>query len=272
MKLNSENKVKKFTLALIISCFATASAHAGGIGDNSYTDSDWNTSMYNWDNDYLHGQDIKWIKNNGDKSIQFTLEGGKPGIRDDDRPHPRGAKFRERNELHSDYFNRDDHIIAFKFNMVKGFNGRRETFFQIHTWNDYCAKKQGQTKVYPTLMLMTHNGRVLVITKSTKENNRRSITKTWLPFTKDQIDNKWHDITITATHAYDNYMKYTLQSNSLGINYKLPASYISPCGKQHIKFGIYRPSFVKKINGKLTTDGVNETSVIQFDDVAIVKP
>ena len=117
MKLNLENKVKKFTLALIISCFATASAHAGGIGDNRYTDSDWNTSMYNWDNDYLHGQDIEWIKNNGDKSIQFTLEGGKPGIRDDQRPGIRGAKFRERNELFSDFFDRGDHIITFKFNM-----------------------------------------------------------------------------------------------------------------------------------------------------------
>ena len=53
---------------------------------------------------------------------------------------------------------------------------------------------------------------------------------------------------------------------------KLPASYISPCGEQYIKFGVYRPSFVKKINGKLTTDGVNQTSVIKFDDVAIVKP
>ena len=104
MKLNSENKVKKFTLALIISCFAIASAHAGGIGDNRYKDSDWNTSMYNWDNDYLHGQDIEWVKYNGDQALQFTLEGGKPGIRDDDRPTRWGAKFRERNELFSDFF------------------------------------------------------------------------------------------------------------------------------------------------------------------------
>ena len=271
MKLNSENKVKKFTLALIISCFAIASAHAGGIGDNKYKDSDWNTSMYNWDNDYLHGQDIEWVKYNGDQALQFTLEGGKPGIRDDDSPTRWGAKFRERNELFSDFFDRSDHIIAFKFKMLEGFNGRREKFFQIHTWNDYCAEIQGR-KVYPTLMLMIHKGRVLVNTKSTKGNKRRSWTNTWLPLTKDQIFNNWHDITITATHAYDDYMQYTIQSNSLGINRKLPASYISPCGKQHIKFGIYRPSFVTKKNGKLTTDGVNQTSVIMFDDVAIVKP
>ena len=148
--------MKKISLAIIVSYFAIASAHAGGIGDNSYKDNDWGVAMYNWNNDYLHGQNIQWINSNGDKALQFTLEGGKPGLRDDDRPHPRGAKFRERNELFSDFFDRSDHIIAFKFNMVEGFNGRRETFFQIHTWNDYCAKKQGQTKVYPTLMLMIH--------------------------------------------------------------------------------------------------------------------
>ena len=220
---------------------------------------------------YEHQVGIKKIKYNGDQALQFTLEGGKPGIRDDDSPTRWGAKFRERNELFSDFFDRSDHIIAFKFKMIEGFNGRREKFFQIHTWNDYCAEIQGR-KVYPTLMLMIHKGRVLVNTKSTKGNKRRSWTNTWLPLTKDQIFNNWHDITITATHAYDDYMQYTIQSNSLGINRKLPASYISPCGKQHIKFGIYRPSFVKKINGKLTTDGVNKTSVIMFDDVAIVKP
>ena len=182
--------MKKFTLALIISCFAIASAHAGGIGDNSYKDSDWNTSMYNWDNDYLHGQDIEWVKYNGDQALQFTLEGGKPGIRDDDRPTRRGALFRERNELHSDYFNRDDHIIAFKFNMVEGFNGRKETFFQIHSYNSYCAMIQGQLNVFPTLKLQVHKGRIAAITKSRKGKDRKAWTRTWLPLSKNELINK----------------------------------------------------------------------------------
>ena len=264
--------MKKFPLAVIISYFAIASAYAGGIGDNSYKDSDWNTSMYNWDNDYLHGQDIEWVKYNGDQALQFTLEGGKPGIRDDDRPTRRGALFRERNELHSDYFNRDDHIIAFKFNMVEGFNGRKETFFQIHSYNSYCAMIQGQLNVFPTLKLQVHKGRIAAITKSRKGKDRKAWTRTWLPLRKNELINNWNDITITTSSAYENYMQYTIESKSLGIDMKLPASYISPCGEQYIKFGVYRPSFVKKINGKLTTDGVNQTSVIQFDDVAIVKP
>ena len=41
MKFNLENKMKKISLAIIVSYFAIASAHAGGIGDNSYKDNDW---------------------------------------------------------------------------------------------------------------------------------------------------------------------------------------------------------------------------------------
>ena len=47
-------------------------------------------------------------------------------------------------------------------------------------------------------------------------------------------------------------MQYTIKSKSLGIDYKLPASYITPCGEQYIKFGVYRPSYVKKVKGVLT--------------------
>ena len=264
--------MKKISLAVIVSYFAIASAHAGGIGDNGFKDTDWGVPMYNWDNDYKHGQDIKWVKYNGDQALQFTLEGGKPGIADDDRPTERGALFRERNELHSDYFNRDDHIINFKFKMIQGFNGRKETFFQIHSYNSYCAMIQGKFNVHPTLMLQAHKGRIGVVTKSRKENDRRSWTRTWLPLHKKELINNWNDITITTSSAYDDYMQYTIKSESLGIDYKLPASYISPCGKQYIKFGVYRPSFVKKVNGALTTKGINETSIIQFDDVNIIKP
>lgn len=263
--------MKKISLAIIVSYFAIASAYAGGIGDNSYKDNDWGIAMYNWDNDYLHGQNIQWVNSNGDKALQFTLEGGKPGIADDDRPTRKGSLFRERNELHSDYFTRDDHIVKFKVNLVKGFNERKETFFQVHTWNNHCAMIQGQLSVFPTLLLQVHKGKISAVTKSRKGVGRGAYTRTWLPLNKNKLMGNWNDITITTSQAYEDYMQYTIKSQSLGIDFKLPAAYISPCGKQYIKVGVYRPSWSRKINGQITTKGVNQTSIVQFDDINIIR-
>lgn len=253
--------MKKFTLAVIISCFAIASAHAGGIGDNSYTDSDWNTSMYNWDNDYLHGQDIEWVSYNGDKAIQFTLVGGNPGIADDYRPTNKGALFRERNELHSRYFNRDNHIINFTFSLLEGFSGRKETFFQIHSYNENCA-------VQPTLLLQVHKGMIIARTKAHAGQGKGSYNTTILTH---QVMGEWSDVQIKTHKADKDYMQYTITSKNLGIDLQLPASYIAPCGRQYIKFGIYRPSFLWKTAGKIITDGTNKTSVVQFDNLNITK-
>ena len=78
----------KLGLAFLISIVTFTSAWAQSLGDKpgekSYKDSDWNIPMWTW-NDHLHVQDIEWVDCNGDKALQFTLEGGKPGIADDNK-------------------------------------------------------------------------------------------------------------------------------------------------------------------------------------------
>ena len=60
--------------------YLAAPINAEVIGDKSFKDTDWNVPMWNWNNDYLHGQDIEWINFNGDKALQCTLVGGMPGV------------------------------------------------------------------------------------------------------------------------------------------------------------------------------------------------
>ena len=94
----------KLRLAFLISMVTFTSALAQSLGDKpgkkSYKDSDWNVPMWTW-NDYLHGQDIKWVDYKEDKALQFTLEGGKPGIAYDTKKKDYGPMFAERNELHT---------------------------------------------------------------------------------------------------------------------------------------------------------------------------
>ena len=39
--------------------YLAAPINAEVIGDKSFKDTDWNVPMWNWNNDYLHGQDIE---------------------------------------------------------------------------------------------------------------------------------------------------------------------------------------------------------------------
>ena len=151
---------------LIVLHYVAAPINAEVIGDKSFKDTDWNVPMWNWDNDYLHGQDFKWIDFNGDKALQFTLVGGKPGIRDDAKPTDYGALFKERNELHSHYLKKNTNRIELKFRMVSGFKTQHENFVQLHTWNNDCKAAT------PPLMLVIHKGKFLAVTRGADHSDR----------------------------------------------------------------------------------------------------
>jgi len=261
--------MKKLTLAVLVSALVFTSGQATARGDKSYKDSDWNVAMWAWDNAYLHGQDIKWVNYNGDKALQFTLEGGKPGLAADDKQKSWGPKFAERNELHSEYFNQDPPTIEFKFNIVKGFRDRRETFFQVHSYNDNC------TEARPPLMIQLHKGRLRVqtiVSTAYGDHKMTPLVSTNYngPVNRRILLKKWHDMRITSHQVGKNYVQYIIQSESLGISKVLPDSYIRSCGTQHIKFGVYRPSKAT-IKHPQSLKKINKTSVIQFDDIKFLR-
>jgi hypothetical protein len=250
------------TLATLMLSFTSAYAY-----QDSYKDSDWNVPMWTH-NDFLHGQDIEWVNYKGDKALQFTLEGGKPGIPYDAKKKANGPMFAERNELHSKRYNNGLTVVEFQFRMLGGFKGRHESFFQIHTHNKRCNKE-----AKPPFMLHVHKGtlRVQTFDEDKKIPNGRTFTVVngkHGQVTRSDLLGPWHDIKVISQQLDKNRIRYTVQSDSLGINQTFPNSYMLSCGIQYVKFGIYRPS---KANWKHSQSlkKINKTSVIQFDDLKI---
>jgi hypothetical protein len=145
--------------------------------------------------------------------------------------------------------------------MIAGFKTRHESFFQIHSYNKNCKSAK------PPLMLHMHRGELRVLTKGSDHLDQVS---TNLNVHRKQLIGKWHDLVITSKPVDKNHISYSIQSKSLDINKLLPDSYMLSCGTQYIKFGIYRPSKAN-IRFKDSLTKINKTSVIQFDDIKLLK-
>ena len=241
--------------------YLAAPINAEVIGDKSFKDTDWNVPMWNWNNDYLHGQDIEWINVNGDKALQFTLVGGMPGIRDDAKPTDYGPLFKERNELHSHYLKENINKIELKFRMTSGFKTRHENFFQVHTYNNSCKTAK------PPLMLVIHKGQFLAVSRGSDQLDR---VRTYFGVSRKQLIGSWQDLVVSYTRVDEDYLRFNISSGSLGIDKTLPDSRVMKCGTPYVKFGIYRPSKADS-RFKMSLNKVNPTSVIQFDDLQIIE-
>ena len=269
---NEEKLNMKLGLAFLISMVTFTSALAQSLGDKpgkkSYKDSDWNVPMWTW-NDYLHGQDIEWVDYKGDKALQFTLEGGKPGIAYDTKKKDYGPMFAERNELHTKRYNSDPRIIEFKFKMIKGWRGHHESFFQVHSHNKACKQQEAK----PPFMLHLHKGTLRAQTFDEHRKVPKGRTFTVVkndagPVTRKQLLGSWHDVKITSKYLDKNRISYSVKSESLGINQAFPNSYMLSCGIPYVKLGIYRPSKASWKHPQ-SLKKINKTSVIQFDDLKI---
>ena len=95
---------------------------------------------------------VKKITIEGEKYIQFTLKDKQKGCSKTDRKPRHGSPYWERVEYAqvNTLSKKKNNEINFKVKILKGFLGQRETFFQIHNYNENFMS------VYPSLMFKFH--------------------------------------------------------------------------------------------------------------------
>ena len=95
---------------------------------------------------------VKKLSIEGEKYIQFTLKDKQKGCSATDRKPRHGSPYWERVEYAqvNTLSKKKNNEINFKVKILKGFLGQRETFFQIHNYNENFMS------VYPSLMFKFH--------------------------------------------------------------------------------------------------------------------
>ena len=189
---------------------------------------------------------------------RFTLEKGDRGGCSSDNIERSGALYWERKEVEGTKLKPNStYEIEFKVRFVKGFEGERETFFQIHGYNgETCWKPLLMFKfgvIYSRLWISKD---IAAISKHTGSKGYQQI-RSLGPI--DKIIGGWHQI------------KLVLQTNvgtskySLFLNNKLEIPnddyFLPTCSRPYIKFGIYRPGYPNN----------SKTSIVDFDDVIVTK-
>ena len=113
---------------------------------------------------------VKKLSIEGKKYIQFTLKDKQKGCSATDRKPRHGSPYWERVEYAqvNTLSKKKNNEINFKVKILKGFLGQRETFFQIHNYNENFMS------VYPSLMFKFH-------TKKTNDWSMCSPTEVYMP-------------------------------------------------------------------------------------------
>jgi len=216
-------------------------------GQTYYKDGDWNFEMISH-----HNTDIRWQEESGNRYLEFKLSGGLPGTAYNDNTKRHGAAFWERNEAGgAKRLGRNNpYTFSFRFRVLKGFTGERETFFQIHSWSKTCQS------AYPQIMMKFDQGLLQIDSLNPKGFHTVNKMNTRV----DTIYNRWIDVRIATEKFTDNQAKYTFKGELFPEDGFSVVANLYDCSDQWPKFGIYRPG---------RENGTNEESVINFDKVTV---
>lgn len=220
------------SLFLLSSCQTTGRIMNTHSGYGNFRDNDWNETFYA--NARLPSKNsIKWIKENENQFLRFTLKDKDIGWSHSDRKPRHSAPYWERAELKQRMNFRKDstYEIKFKVRFIEGFEGNRETFFQIHQYSDNC-------KVGPPMMLKFHNEYLVLDAKRSLNHHKRYYVKKMFEGPKiEELLNQWHNFKIIYS-SLKKRITISLNNNAIFKNIEFVPY---PCGIPHIKFGIYRP-------------------------------
>ena len=236
---------------LLFGCQTVTGRYINNATGSNFKDDDWNETFY--DNAGLpSANSIKWIEENGNNFLRFTLKDKDKGIWSGDRTPRHRAPYWERAELKQRAYlsKNSNYEINFKVRFLEGFNGSRESFFQIHQWTENC-----QTS--PTMMLKIHKR---ILTLSAKKTSHK-LTNYYAGRSRkdskiEDLLGKWNSLKIIYS-AIENKVTVSLNESLIFENIEFVPD---ACGIPHIKFGIYRPG---------NEDYPNNTSVVDFDKFEI---
>jgi len=268
----SMNKVFGILLAgvFVLALLGTDGAWAGnwnttkkGFGLNGvYKDEDWSHSFYN-NCGFPSKKNVKWHTENEIRFLRFTLKDKQVGTCSSDNKSRSSAPYWERAEIKAGQkgnlfaFNKKrTYQIKFKVRFVSGFTGDRETFLQVHNTSKGCPSSSR-----PPVMLKFNNGLLEpVYAREDGSGHNRIILKN--PIHISNFYSKWLEFTL----EYGPSSKKGLAAITLSIDGKIIGGqdkvWQSPCGRPHVKFGIYRGGHKY---------APNPTSTIDFDYIKIFK-
>jgi len=210
-----------------------------------FTDTDWNLTFYDncgfpvTDGEY---QSVKWVTNGKNKFLRFELRNGDKGKCSSDDVKRNRAPYWERAEVKQKFIlERKKYSLEFEVRFVSGFQGERETFFQIHQYHSGCS-------VGPPLMFKAFSqGMLGVFLKQPEGQHFRH-------FVGPLDIGEWIRFKLIFNTAGDS--EVSLYKNKR-IHFEGQPFHIKDCGEPHFKFGIYRPGDDEF--------GGNTTSIVDFD-------
>ncbi len=201
-----------------------------------------------------------YTKINGGSYVKFTLRNRDIGGCSTDNMARHSAPYWERAELkQTDNLSKNQkHVITFFVKITEGFEGKDETFFQIHNYN------ASSPNVYPSLMLKwnsfyggnTNFLQLSILAEGGLHYQDYHFTD-YLSI--GQFENDWHKviIEISKIQATRGTVSLSIDGRQLASNLN---TYFPSEGTPHIKYGIYRP-------GNIALP--NRQSVIYFSDMIL---
>jgi len=197
-------------------------------------DRDWNTRFTN--NCTLPRHDsFRWVSEGNRRYARFALSDKDKGGCVTDKVARHSAPYWERVELKQagSLKRNQKYTIDSTLRFSKGFGGERETFFQIHAYNNSCKQ------AYPPLMLEFDNTHTDtgVLTLLALNSSRRHIGYRSDVNIEDTLG-KWIDLKLILDTSEESSVTVLIDEEVI---YSDIPIWIEPCGMPHIKFGIYRP-------------------------------
>lgn len=201
---------------------------------NAVSDSDWNISFIDDGCVMPSVNSMKWLTEDGNRFIRFTLNDKDKGNCATDRMDRDGAPYWERAELKQSsrfYFNKK-YELTFEARFVEGFLGSNETFFQIHASATHCKL------VRPPAMLKWAYRRFQIMYLIKKDSNRfNEFGYGKSSILIEDLIGKWTKFKLVFDTSKKPKLSVYLNNEKIldDVGFRIPS-----CGEPHFKFGIYR--------------------------------
>ena len=235
-----QNVTRRLTLLMLLTVLTACECLA------EFTDTDWNLTFYDncgfpvTDETY---QSVKWVTEGKNKFIRFELRNGDKGECSSDDMKRSGAPYWERVEVKQETVleRNKKYSLEFEVRFVRGLQGERTTFFQIHQYTKGCS-------VGPPLMFKAFSQGILgLFLKQPEGHHVRHIV--------GPLDiGEWIRFKLVFNTSGD--PEVSLYKNQK-VHFEGQPFHIKDCGEPHFKFGIYRPGDDEF--------GGNTISIVDFD-------